>query len=246
MTAGRLGTRFSRTRCCRRAARHPAATCTWRSRRRTASLPRRSPPSLVEIHHVVARQPRPLVGGSGGERRRLVPFPVRALHVVVGAQKRVQPCGAVVHVVVRFARRVVALIVLARRRQLRQIVIDAIGGAAAAAAAGESALLNGSAGGPANGALIKHRRAKDVGPRDRTPRRDRRTEIVADDRGHRSIAERGQQRHHIGDFVQRPPRRQIVVERHPGAAAASVAAQVRSDDVEARAAASGSMILRQL
>jgi hypothetical protein len=44
--------------------------------------------ALVDIHHVVAGQLRPLGRRSRGKRMRLVLFPVRALHVVVSPQER--------------------------------------------------------------------------------------------------------------------------------------------------------------
>src|SRR4029077_11750620 len=84
--------------------------------------------ALVQIHDVVARQLRPFTGGPGGQRRRPVLRPVGAFHVVVGAQERVNSLRSVPHVVVRFARLVVPLVVLAGRLQGGELVVDGIRG----------------------------------------------------------------------------------------------------------------------
>jgi hypothetical protein len=56
-------------------------------------LTRRTPttPRALRDHAIGARQLRPLGRRSCREWRRMVLFPVRAVHVVIGSQKGVQP-----------------------------------------------------------------------------------------------------------------------------------------------------------
>ena len=143
-----------------------------------------------------------------------------------------QSLRCVPQVVVRLARRVIALIVLARRRQLRQVVVDAV-----ARRVPRAAHLRGvggverQRGRPTERRAHQHDRSENIGPHDSAPRGDRRSEVVADDGGDRAIAERRDERDHVGHLVQRSPRTQVVVELHVRAARAPVPSQVRRDDV---------------
>src|SRR6516225_8400854 len=70
--------------------------------------------ALVEIHHVVARQGCEIICAPGLQRVRSIVWPVVALAVKVSAQKAAEALGTCVHVGIRVARGVVALIMLAR------------------------------------------------------------------------------------------------------------------------------------
>ena len=138
--------------------------------------------ALVQLHDVVGRQLRQLVGAPGRERVRLVVRPVGALVVVVGAQEGVHALRAVPHVGVGRARRVVPLVVLARPRSAASSSWMSI----AARSRGRRPCRT-AAGGPPNGALISTTRAEHVRPHQRAPGGDRRAEVVADHGGDRSM-----------------------------------------------------------
>ena len=78
-----------------------------------------------------------------------------------------------------------------------------------------------------------HHALEHVGPRQRTPRGHRRSEVVADHAGQRAVAQRRGQRQQVADAIEGRERRQVVVELHLGAAAAPVAALVGRHHVEA-------------
>ena len=134
------------------------------------------------------------------------------------------------HVVVRFARGVVPLIVLARRLQPCELVVDRVGRRRARG----PRLVRGVEGERRRAAerrAHQHHRPEDVRPRHGAPRRDRRSEVVPDDAVDRAVAERRHQRQHVAHFVERPERREVVVERHVRPRRAAVATQVGREDV---------------
>ena len=83
--------------------------------------------ALGEVHDVVGRHPRHLVGGPCLQFERLVALPVGALVVVVGAQECMQALRGLPHVLVRGPRRVVPLVMLARPGQGGQRGVDVAG-----------------------------------------------------------------------------------------------------------------------
>ena len=186
-TAGRPGSRCGRTPRVDAPARPRAATC----RRRSAAGDRHVRRHGLG-HALVAAPSRSRSAASparlGGPRRRAgaACWPSsRRSCVVVGAQEGVQALRAVPHVGVGLARRVVPLVVLARARQRGQVVVHVERRRPRRRGVGVS---NGSAGGPANGALISTTERNTSGPHQRAPGRHRRAEVVADHRGDRAIA----------------------------------------------------------
>ena len=136
------------------------------------------------------------------------------------------------HVVVRFARRVVAHVVLARRRQARQVVVDGVGGGSGARQLIGAAKRQRRR--TAERRAHHDHRSEDVGTHDGAPAGNARTHVVAHHRGQRSVTERQHQRHHVGHAIERPKRHQVIVKGHVRAAGAAIAAQVGREDVIAR------------
>ena len=137
------------------------------------------------------------------------------------------------HVRVRLARAVVALVVLAGARQARHLLVDVRAGRGlrprAAAGSVEGELRRAAE----RGAHQRHG-PEDVRPRHRRPRGDGRSEVVADHRVHRAVAERRDQRQRVAHRVQAAERTETAVVVRAPAGGAAVAALVGGDDVVAR------------
>src|SRR5262249_26560622 len=68
---------------------------------------------LIQIHHVIGRHPGHLFGSASLQWERLVPLPVRALEVIVGAEEGPKALRAVSHVRIGLTGRIVVLVVFA-------------------------------------------------------------------------------------------------------------------------------------
>ena len=111
---------------------------------------------------------------------RTVLGPVGALHMVIGSKERMKPLRGIEHVAIGFRSRVVPLVVLARARQAgersRQIRSQCtlegwlVGG------------IEGQGGRAAERRAHQHHRSEHIRTHQRAPGRDRRAEIVTDNR----------------------------------------------------------------
>src|SRR5262249_4305549 len=79
---------------------------------------------FVFLHHIVSRDLRHLFGCSRLQRMRLVPFPIGALVVVIGAEECMKALRRMQHVVVRAACALIILVILSRRIELREFGIE--------------------------------------------------------------------------------------------------------------------------
>src|SRR5580700_10188961 len=80
---------------------------------------------FVEIHDVIGRHLRQRAGRERAQLEWLVPRPVSTLVMIIGAQESVDTLRSSPHVIVGFARLVVALITLPRRIKPRQVLENA-------------------------------------------------------------------------------------------------------------------------
>src|SRR3984885_6758103 len=81
---------------------------------------------LGEIHDVIGRHSRQLAGRERAQPEWLVPRPVRALVMIVGAQECVDALRSSPHVIVGFARLVITLVMLPWRVKPRQVLENAL------------------------------------------------------------------------------------------------------------------------
>ncbi len=203
-TVVRPGNRCAGIHRCRHAIRDPEASRRRRSPLATASRRQPSPPCPVSVHDVIGRHSGQFGRCPAFQAVRPVARPVRAFVMVVGAQKRVHALPAMHHVGVGFACRVIPLVVLARPIERGQRLMDGIG------------RRQGRRGRGAGEWRAHHRDgAENIRPQQGAPGRDRRAEIVPDNRLDRDPAERLDQADDIAHQVHhaegRPGRR-----RNPG------------------------------
>src|SRR6516162_4612782 len=130
----------------------------------------------------------------------MVLFPVGALVMEIGAQKIVDTLAAMPHLSIGWPGRIIPLIMLARPRQGRQRLVDgrAPGNRRWFSVGGERQLRR-----PSEWRAHQSQRAEYIGPHQRAPRRDRRTEIVPDDRGGAAIAEGKDETQDVAHCVQK-------------------------------------------
>jgi hypothetical protein len=155
-------------------------------------------------------------------------FPVQS-----AAQESVQALWRSPHVIVRFARLIITLVMLPWRVKLRQVVEDAL----RVRRNGQRRLLGGvkrqlrrsPEGGAHQGHGPEHIRADE-----RAIGRDRRAEVMPDDSGHGTIAERRDQTQRVPDEVGQAKGSKVAVVSVIPSRRAPVAALIRGDDVISR------------
>src|SRR3984957_4417490 len=103
--------------------REPSACRNFLLRRHMLGRGLRHP--LGEIHDVIGRHLRQLAGRERAQLERLVPRPIGALVMIIGAQKRVDALRSSPHIIVRFARLVIALVMLPWRVKPRHVLENA-------------------------------------------------------------------------------------------------------------------------
>src|SRR3989441_4747006 len=138
------------------------------------------------------------------------------------------------HVLVGRTRRIVRLVVLARDLQLSQVIID-VGAARSVGFRRIVEVFECQRWRACEQSAHQHHRSENIRPRECAPARDSGAVIVADHGGNGAIADRRHQPEHISHLVEKRERRKIVIESHVRTAAVSVTAEVRCDDVKARA-----------
>ena len=186
---------------------------------------------LVEVHDVVGRHLSQFAGAPRLQRMRPVATPIRALVMEIAAHKGVDALRTAPHVRIGRPGRIIPLVVLARPVELGQCRVDVV------ARRGIRWRRVGGVEGQCRrtGEWRAHQgdRAEYVGPHQRAPRRDRRAEIVADDRGDHRIAECRDQPQRIPNRIQQPEGVEVAVVIGVPAGAAAITPLVGGEDMKA-------------
>jgi hypothetical protein len=144
---------------------------------------------LAEFPDVIGRHFRQLTRSEGSQLKWLVLFPISTLVMIIGTQESVEALWSSPHVIVRFVRSVILLVMLPWRIKPRQVLENAGG----ARRHGRRKLL---------GRIKRQLRwacewsthqyygPEHIGPDDCAIGRYRRTEVMPDHSGHGAVAKR--------------------------------------------------------